>query len=102
VALETMCVVALAEQRFATAAAHLAAIHQGRTYFFSTPAARDAFHADPNAYAPAYCGIDPVAYLDAGELREGAVLWRHDGRFYLFASEANRETFRANPVRYAR
>ena len=101
-ALGTTCVVALAERRFATASPHHAAVHLGRTYFFASEAARERFLAAPDAFAPAWCGVDPVAYLDGGELIEGAVLRRHAGRFYLFADAANWETFRAAPARYAR
>ena len=101
-AVGTFCVVALAERRFAPARPAHHAVHAGRTWFFSSDAARAAFLAAPDAYAPAYCGFDPVAYLDDGELTEGTVLRRHAGRFYLFADAANWERFRANPARYAR
>ena len=101
-ALDTLCLVSLRNKSFAPASPEHRCVYGGRTYFFSSAAARAAFLADPADYAPAYCGVDPVAYLDAGELTEGAVLRQHAGRFYLFATAANWETFKANPARYAR
>ena len=100
-ALDTLCVVALRAKSFAPADPRYKTVHGGRTYFFSSPRAKAAFEADPALYAPAFCGMDPVAYLDAGELTEGAVLRQHGGRFYLFATAANWEAFRADPARYA-
>ncbi len=101
-ALGTLCVVALADRRFEPASPHFSAVHAGRTYFFASDAARKTFRAAPDAYAPAWCGVDPVAYLDDDTLAEGAVLRRHDNRFYLFTNAENWRTFRAHPTRYAR
>ncbi|WP_171188383.1 YHS domain-containing protein [Alienimonas chondri] len=101
-ALGTLCVVSLAERRFEPAAPYYSAVHAGRTYFFASDQARTQFLAAPETYAPAWCGIDPVAYLNDGVLAEGAVLRRHAGRFYLFLNVTNWNTFRAAPGRYAR
>jgi YHS domain-containing protein len=101
-ALGTFCVVSLADRQFEQASPHLCAVHEGRTYFFSSEEAHAAFLDAPERYAPAWCGIDPVAYLDADVLAEGVVLRRHAGRFYLFTDAKNWRTFRAAPGRYAR
>jgi len=98
----THCVVALANRRFAEASPHFSEVYAGRTYFFASEAARRTFVENPDAYAPAWCGIDPVAYLDDDALVEGSVLRRHAGRFYLFTTVAHWNTFRAAPGRYAR
>ena len=70
-ALDTLCVVSLRNKSFAAAAPEHSAVHGGRTYFFSTAAARAAFVADPAEYAPAFCGMDPVAYLEDGGADRG-------------------------------
>ncbi|MFH5806617.1 YHS domain-containing protein [Alienimonas sp. DA493] len=101
-ALGTLCVVALAERRFEAASPHFSAVHAGRTYFFASEQALSRFRDAPDRYAPAWCGMDPVAYLDEEILAEGAVLRRHAGRFYLFTSVENWNVFRAAPGRYAR
>ncbi|MEM9701109.1 MAG: hypothetical protein AAF907_01545 [Planctomycetota bacterium] len=101
-ALGTLCVVALADRRFEAASPYFSAVHAGRTYFFASETARKTFVAAPARFAPAWCGIDPVAYLNDGVLAEGAVLRRHRGRFYLFLNVDHWQTFRAAPGRYAR
>ena len=101
-ALDTLCVVALRDRRYVPADPAIKTVHEGRTYFFSTPAAKAAFVKSPAEYAPAFCGMDPVAYLDGGEVVEGTVLRRHGDRFYLFVQASHWEAFQKHPERYSR
>ena len=79
------------------------AIHNGRTYLFVGPDEQKKFLANPNAYAPAMDGNDPVAALDqsqtiAGNRRYGLT---YQNRIYLFSSEDNLQRFVRNQSRYA-
>ncbi len=75
-------------------------MHAGRSYFFHSEENRAAFVADPAAFAPAFDGHDPVAYIQRGEVVEGALLRRYDGRFYLLERPEHWDLFRADPARY--
>ena len=100
-ALRDYCVVAIHDHRFARANPEYSAVYKGRTYFFESAESRSRFEADPAQFAPAFCGMDPVCYVELSEVREGRLLREHAGRFYLFVDEANWETFQANPSRFA-
>lgn len=71
------------------------AIHRGRTYLFSSDARRAEFLKDPDAYAPALSGLDPVLAIDRNQgapgLRQYAV--EYNGQFYMFSSEETLREF---------
>src|SRR5205823_3446037 len=47
------------------------AIHRGRTYLFTSAEQQQKFLANPDAYAPALAGCDPVRYAERGEVVDG-------------------------------
>jgi YHS domain-containing protein len=100
-ALRDYCVVALHDHRFAKANSEIFSIYKSRTFFFESEESKMRFDENPEAFAPVFCGMDPVCYVESQELREGRVLREHGGRFYLFVSEANWEAFQKNPSRYS-
>jgi YHS domain-containing protein/thiol-disulfide isomerase/thioredoxin len=77
--------------------------HRGRTYWFASAKEQQQFWANPDFYAPALSGIDPVIAIDHRQQvpgkREHSL--DYDNLFYLFASEASLQQFTANPERYA-
>lgn len=78
---------------------HLFANWGTRTYYFSTPVAKEQFIADPARYAPAADGYDVVEFAHSGERRSGRLdycRWYQD-RLYLFASSDSMEAFNASP-----
>jgi protein disulfide-isomerase len=82
--------------------AKFGAIHRGRTYLFAGPQEQQQFLANPDHYAPALAGIDPVMAIDHKQsvpgLREHSL--DYDSQFFLFSSEATLQQFTANPKRY--
>jgi YHS domain-containing protein len=83
------------------------ATHRGKTYLFVSEGCQKKFLADPDRYAPALSGNDPVALVDRGQAVPGK---REHGcyfgvepnrRIVLFADEASYQTFSRNPQRYA-
>jgi protein disulfide-isomerase len=79
------------------------AIHQGRTYLFTTAEQQQKFLANPDSYAPALSGYDPVRYAERGELVDGKRAYglvTPDKRVFLFADEASLQKFRQAPGRY--
>jgi YHS domain-containing protein/thiol-disulfide isomerase/thioredoxin len=82
--------------------AKFGAIHRGRTYLFAGPQEQQQFLANPDYYAPALAGVDPVMAIDHKQsvpgLREHSL--DYDNQFYLFSSEATLQQFTANPKRY--
>jgi len=101
--LEGYCPVTLVESGgWVEGQAGWGARHRGRTYLFRGLEQQQAFLADPDRYAPALSGDDPVAAFDSatslpGERRYGVT---YQQRIYLFASPESRATFAANPQRY--
>ena len=83
--------------------AKFGAIHRGRTYLFVGPQEQQQFLANPDYYAPALAGIDPVLAIDHKQnvpgLRDHSL--DYDNQFYLFSSESTLQQFTANPERYA-
>lgn len=79
------------------------AIHRGRTYLFASQEHQQAFLADPDRYAPALSGDDPVQVVDAGRAVTGSREYGgfYEGRLYLFSSEDTLARFDAAPERYA-
>lgn len=102
--LEGYCPVTLAEkQAWAEGRPQYGVRHRGRTYLFAGPEQQRTFLADPDRYAPALSGDDPVLAFDQGrsmpgQRRYGVVC---QSRMYLFASPETCEAFKANPEKYA-
>lgn len=102
-AMDGYCPVELSEkERWVKGNPRWGLIHEGRTYLFAGPEEQSRFYADPNRYAPAYCGSDVVLAVEqgqevAGRREHGA--W-FDGRVYLFSSEASYARFSSDPYRY--
>lgn len=101
--LEGYCAVSLLEKgKWVEGRAQWGARHRGRTYLFAGPEQQQAFLADPDRYAPALSGDDPVLACDtgkqiAGQRRYGVT---YQARTYLFSSPETRTAFAANPQRY--
>jgi YHS domain-containing protein len=101
--LEGYCAVSLAEKgQWVEGRAQWGARHRGRTYLFAGPEQQQAFLSNPDRYAPALSGDDPVLACDtgkqiAGQRRYGVT---YQARTYLFSSPETRTAFAANPQRY--
>lgn len=103
VGLEGYCPVTLAERgSWVEGRAQWGARHRGRTYLFATAEQQRAFLADPDRYAPALSGDDPVLAFDAGKSTPGQRRYgvTYQARTYLFATTESRDAFAANPQRY--
>jgi protein disulfide-isomerase len=102
--LEGYCPVTLVEKQVWTEGRpQYGARHRGRTYLFAGPEQQRTFLADPDRYAPALSGDDPVLAFEQGksmpgQRRYGVVC---QSRMYLFTSPATRDAFAANPDKYA-
>jgi YHS domain-containing protein len=101
--LEGYCPVTLAEKgQWTEGRAQWGARHRGRTYLFASEEQQRAFLADPDRYAPALSGDDPVLACDKrtsapGQRRYGVT---YQSRMYLFSTPETRSQFAANPNRY--
>jgi YHS domain-containing protein/thioredoxin-like negative regulator of GroEL len=103
VGLEGYCPVTLAERGvWVEGRAQWGARHRGRTYLFASAEQQKAFLADPDRYAPALSGDDPVLAFDAGKSAPGQRRYgvTFQSRTYLFSSTETRDAFAANPQRY--
>ena len=103
VGLEGYCPVTLAERgAWVEGRAQWGARHRGRTYLFASAEQQKAFLADPDRYAPALAGDDPVLAFDAGKSTPGQRRYgvTYQSRTYLFSSTETRDAFAANPQRY--
>ncbi|MFM8735620.1 MAG: thioredoxin family protein [Pirellulales bacterium] len=101
--LEGYCPVTLAERGvWSEGRAQWGVRHRGRTYLFAGPEQQQAFLANPDRYAPALSGDDPVLAVDQGRSLPGRRTYgvTYQSRMYLFASPENRAAFTANPERY--
>lgn len=80
------------------------AIHEGRTYLFTTEAKRDQFLASPEKFSPVLSGVDPVIAVERNQSipgkREYAV--DYEGKFYFFSSEQTLNKFWTNAAAYAK
>jgi protein disulfide-isomerase len=101
--LEGFCPVSLVDKgTWVEGRAQWGARHRGRTYLFAGAEQQRLFLADPDRYAPALSGDDPVLACDsgrqvAGQRRFGVT---YQARTYLFSSPETRAAFAANPQRY--
>jgi thiol-disulfide isomerase/thioredoxin/YHS domain-containing protein len=79
------------------------AVHRGVTYLFTGPDEQKRFLQQPDQFAPALSGNDPVMAFDRGQLlrgrRENGVFF--ENRIYLFASAETLQRFQQEPRRYA-
>jgi YHS domain-containing protein len=101
--LEGYCAVSLAEKgQWVEGRAQWGARHRGRTYLFAGAEQQQAFLANPDRYAPALSGDDPVLACDAGKQIAGQRRYgvTYQARTYLFSSPETRTAFAANPQRY--
>ena len=101
--LEGYCPVALMETgSWVEGQARWGARHRGRTYLFSGLEQQQTFLSDPDRYAPALSGDDPVAAIDNGTTSPGQRRYgvTYQERIYLFESPETRAAFAANPQRY--
>jgi len=103
VGLEGYCPVTLAERgAWVEGRAQWGARHRGRTYLFASAEQQKSFLSDPDRYAPALSGDDPVLAFDAGKSTPGQRRYgvTYQSRTYLFSSTETRDAFAANPQRY--
>ena len=103
VGLEGYCPVTLADKgQWTEGRAQWGARHRGRTYLFAGEEQQRAFLADPDRYAPALSGDDPVLACDKGTSAPGQRRYgvTYQSRMYLFSSPETRSQFAANPNRY--
>jgi YHS domain-containing protein len=101
--LEGYCPVTLADRGVWTEGrAQWGARHRGRTYLFAGPEQQQAFLANPDRYAPALSGDDPVLAFDQGRTTPGRRAYgvTYQSRMYLFSSPETKAAFTANPDRY--
>ncbi len=98
--LSNLCIVSLAEGQQVPSDTQISATYRGRIYYFSTDAAKREFVSNPERYAVAFGGCDPVHFVRTHQAVEGRYLATHEGRFFMFASRENHEAFKADPARY--
>ncbi len=101
--LEGYCPVTLADRgTWVEGRAQWGARHRGRTYLFAGAEQQQAFLANPDRYAPALSGDDPVLAFESarstpGQRRYGVT---YQSRIYLFATPESRTRFTTDPGRY--
>ncbi len=101
--LEGYCPVTIAERTaWVEGRAQWGVRHRGRTYLFAGPEQQRTFMADPDRYAPALSGDDPVLAFESGRSEAGRRNFgiTYQSRMYLFASPETRAAFSADPNRY--
>ena len=101
--LEGYCPVTLADRSVWTEGrAQWGVRHRGRTYLFAGPEQQQAFLANPDRYAPALSGDDPVLAIDQGRTAPGRRAYgvTYQSRMYLFSSPETKAAFASNPDRY--
>jgi YHS domain-containing protein len=99
--LSNLCIVGLAHGQQLTPDPGVKTSYRGRIYYFSSEDAKQEFLADPEQYAVAFGGCDPVHFVQTHSAVEGRFLAEHDGHFYMFATRENYLAFKANPARYS-
>ncbi len=102
-AMEGRCPVTLSEtKRWKTGDVRYGVIHRGRTYLFTDAGKQQEFLRDPDKYAPAFCGYDPVHFAERGELTNGSIQFgaMFKGKTYLFADAETRDRFMENSQQF--
>jgi thiol-disulfide isomerase/thioredoxin/YHS domain-containing protein len=80
------------------------AIHLGRTYLFTSAENQQKFLANPDAFAPALAGCDPVHFAERGELIDGKRAYgmiTPERQILLFADENTRNRYEQSPAAYS-
>jgi YHS domain-containing protein len=98
--LKGYCVMGLRDRKFTPARPEFSSIFDGRTYYFASSEAKAGFDAEPEKFALAYRGYDPVIWQTKQELVDGQFLREFQGQFYLFSTRENWETFKAAPQKF--
>ena len=101
--LEGYCPVTLVDRgAWQEGRAQWGARHRGRTYLFAGPDEQRTFLSNPDRYAPALSGDDPVLALERGSCTPGQRRYgvTYQARMYLFATPETRQAFAADPGRY--
>jgi YHS domain-containing protein len=99
--LKNLCIVSLKHGKQLPTDPAFTAAYRGRLYYFASAEAQSEFDEQPEQYAVAFGGCDPVHYLQTRQAIEGRYLTQHDGRFYMFASRENADIFKASPAKYS-
>ncbi len=78
-------------------------VYEGRTYLFSAEAQLRRFRAEPQRFAPALSGQDPVLLVDGNRRVPGRTDYcvTYKGRLYMFSGSVTLTRFRKAPSRYA-
>ena len=87
-------------QSYGTVADYQDGYSQGIDAGYETGYAKKTFDAEPERYALAYRGYDPVVWQTKREMVDGQFLREFEGHLYLFTTKENWETFKAAPHRY--
>ncbi len=101
--MDGFCPVTLIEQtRWQQGDTRWGAVHQGKTYLFTSQQSQQKFMASPDRFAPILSGYDPVRYAERRQLVEGR---REHGvffanRIFLFADEEALTRFSRNTEFY--
>lgn len=101
--LEGYCPVTIAERgAWVEGRAQWGVRHRGRTYLFAGPEQQQTFLANPDQFAPALAGDDPVLAFESGRSEAGQRAFgvTYGSRMYLFSSPETRAAFTADPNRY--
>ena len=74
-----------------------------KSYWFSGPAEKRKFDANPTRYVPVLGGDCPVAKVDEGVFNAGSVKFfvKRDDRLFFVGSKKHRQALKANPADYA-
>ena len=98
--LENLCIVSYSKGEMLRPDPAISAAHRGRVYYFADEEAREEFISNPDQFAVAFGGCDPVHFLATREPVDGRFLVNHEGRFYMFSTKENVDAFKSNPSRY--
>ncbi|TWT50083.1 YHS domain protein [Thalassoglobus neptunius] len=99
--LEKICIVSWRDGVRVTPDPSQEAVYKGRIYHFANEECLNKFQADPEKYAVAFGGCDPVHFVKTHEVKVGRYLVDCGGRFYMFSTIENLEEFNAQPESYS-
>ncbi|MFO0979259.1 MAG: YHS domain-containing protein [Planctomycetaceae bacterium] len=95
--LTDVCIVGLSDGKVVRTEKQFSTTYRGRIYYFSSQEAMDRFTANPEQFAVAFGGCDPVEFVRSKKVVEGRYLLKHADRYYMFISKDNQKTFEGNP-----
>ena len=98
--LNKICIVSWRDGVRVTPSTEITSVHKGRIYHFADEACKQRFDANPEGYAVAFGGCDPVEFVKTRKPVVGRYLVDRDGCFYMFATMENLDEFNANPESY--